>query len=237
MIAIIDYGMGNLRSVQKGFEKVGYDAIVTSNYKDILSAKGVVLPGVGAFKDCMRNLEEGCLVDSIYKVIEMGKPFLGICLGLQLLFTESEEFGIHKGLGIIKGRVVKFSFNSQHSGAPIQWMGRSTQHLKIPHMGWNNIKISGQGVKGSRGLNPRTLEPSNPLFKDIPDNSYFYFVHSYYVVPEDDNIVASKTDYGIDFVSSISKDNIFACQFHPEKSQEMGLRILKNFGDICKVSH
>ena len=211
MIAIIDYGMGNLRSVQKGFEKVGYDAIVTSNYKDILSAKGVVLPGVGAFKDCMRNLEEGCLVDSIYKVIEMGKPFLGICLGLQLLFTESEEFGIHKGLGIIKGKVVRFSF--------------STQGLKIPHMGWNSIKKSGQKNQFS------------PMFEGIPDNSYFYFVHSYYVVPEDDNIVASKTDYGIDFVSSISKDNIFACQFHPEKSQEMGLRLLKNFGEICKVSH
>ena len=211
MIAIIDYGMGNLRSVQKGFEKVGYDTIVTSNSEDILSADGVVLPGVGAFKDCMNNLREGKLIDPIHKIIEEGKPFLGICLGLQLLFTESEEFGIHKGLGIIKGRVVKFSF--------------STQGLKIPHMGWNSIKKSGQKNQFS------------PMFEGIPDNSYFYFVHSYYVVPEDDNIVASKTDYGIDFVSSISKDNIFACQFHPEKSQEMGLRLLKNFGDICKVSH
>ncbi len=207
MIAIIDYGMGNLRSVQKGFEKVGHDAIVTSNYKDILSADGVVLPGVGAFKDCMRNLREGGLIDTIHKVIDDGKPFLGICLGLQLLFTEGEEFGIHKGLDIIKGRVVRFSF--------------STQGLKIPHMGWNNI-----GIKRR-----------HPVFENIQDNSYFYFVHSYYVVPEDDNIVASKTDYGINFVSSISKDNIFACQFHPEKSQEMGLRLLKNFGDICKVSH
>ncbi len=207
MIAIIDYGMGNLRSVQKGFEKVGHEAIVTSNYKDILSADGVVLPGVGAFKDCMRNLREGGLIDTIHKVIDDAKPFLGICLGLQLLFTEGEEFGIHKGLDIIKGRVVRFSF--------------STQGLKIPHMGWNNI-----GIKRR-----------HPVFENIQDNSYFYFVHSYYVVPEDDNIVASKTDYGVEFVSSISKDNIFACQFHPEKSQEMGLRLLKNFGEICKVSH
>ncbi len=218
MIAIIDYGMGNLRSVQKGFEKVGHEAIVTSNYKDILSAEGVVLPGVGAFKDCMKNVEEGGLVGSIYKVIEMGKPFLGICLGLQLLFTESEEFGVHQGLGIVKGRVVKFSFNTPNSEL-------RTPNLKIPHMGWNNINIRSQGVKG--------LEPSNPFFKDIPDNSYFYFVHSYYVVPEDGSIIASTTDYGVEFVSSISKDNIFACQFHPEKSQEMGLKILKNFGEIC----
>jgi glutamine amidotransferase len=210
MISIIDYGMGNLRSVQKGFERVGHKAVVTSHPDEILSADGVVLPGVGAFKDCMRNLEDGGLIDSIYKVIEKSKPFLGICLGLQLLFTESEEFGIHKGLDIIKGRVVKFS--------------GGTSHLKIPHMGWNSIKKSGQEGKFL------------PIFEGIPDNSYFYFVHSYYVVPEDDSIIASNTDYGIEFVSSISKDNIFACQFHPEKSQERGLRILKNFGEICKSS-
>src|SRR3990167_2440583 len=202
MIAIIDYGMGNLRSVQKGFERVGHDAIVTNNPQEIFSSDGVVLPGVGAFKDCMRNLREGGLINIIHKVIDNGKPFLGICLGLQLLFTESEEFGIHKGLGIIKGRVVKFSF--------------STQGLKITHMGWNSIKKSGQKNQFS------------PMFEGIPDNSYFYFVHSYYVVPEDDNIVASKTDYGVEFVSSISKDNLFAVQFHPEKSQELGLRMLKN---------
>ena len=226
MIAIIDYGMGNLRSVQKGFEKVGYEAVVTNNPQEILFADGVVLPGVGAFKDCMRNLKEGGLIDTIHKVIDDGKPFLGICLGLQLLFTESEEFGIHKGLDIIKGRVVKFSFNTPNSEL-------RTPNLKIPHMGWNNIKKRGQGVKGTRDL-PQTLEPSNPFFKDIPDNSYFYFVHSYYVIPEDGNVIASTTDYGIGFVSSIWRDNIFAVQFHPEKSQELGLRMLKNFGGMCK---
>ncbi|MBI3600295.1 MAG: imidazole glycerol phosphate synthase subunit HisH [Nitrospinae bacterium] len=225
MIAIIDYRMGNLRSVQKGFEKVGHEAFVTGNPEDILAANGVVLPGVGAFKDCMSNLTEGKLIDPIHKVIKGGKPFLGICLGLQLLFTEGEEFGIHKGLDIIKGRVVRFPEPRTPNPEP----------LKVPHMGWNSINIRGQGVKGSRGLNPRTLEPSNPLFKDIPDNSYFYFVHSYYVVPEDDSIIASTTDYGVEFVSSISKDNLFAVQFHPEKSQEMGLKILKNFGDMCKT--
>ena len=219
MIAIIDYGMGNLRSVQKGFEKVGHEAIVTKNPKDILNADGVVLPGVGAFRDCMHNLAEGKLIDTIYKVIEDGKPFLGICLGLQLLFTESEEFGIHKGLDIIKGRVVKFSFNTPNSEL-------RTPNFKVPHMGWNNIKIRGQGFKG--------LKPLTPFFKDIPDNSYFYFVHSYYVIPENNSVIASTTDYGFEFVSSISKDNIFACQFHPEKSQEAGLKLLKNFGDICK---
>jgi glutamine amidotransferase len=227
MIAIIDYGMGNLRSVQKGFEKVGHEASVTRNPKDILNADGVVLPGVGAFRDCMHNLTEGKLIDTIYKIIEDGKPFIGICLGLQLLFTESEEFGIHKGLDIIKGRVVKFSFNTPNSEL-------QTQNFKVPHMGWNIINIRGQGVKRSSDLNPRTLEPTNPFFKGIPDNSYFYFVHSYYVVPEDDSVIASTTNYGIEFVSSISKNNIFACQFHPEKSQELGLRMLKNFGDMCK---
>jgi len=227
MIAIIDYGMGNLRSVQKGFEKVGYEAVVTNNPQEILFADGVVLPGVGAFKDCMRNLKEGGLIDTIHKVIDDGKPFLGICLGLQLLFTESEEFGIHKGLDIIKGRVVKFSFNTPNSEL-------RTPNFKVPHMGWNSINIRGQGVKELRGLNPQTLEPSNPFFKDIPDNSYFYFVHSYYVIPEDGNVIASTTDYGIGFVSSIWRDNIFAVQFHPEKSQELGLRMLKNFGGMCK---
>ncbi len=232
MIAIIDYGMGNLRSVQKGFEKAGQEAVVTGNPEDILSADGVVLPGVGAFKDCMNNLAEGKLIDTIHGVIEDGKPFLGICLGLQLLFTESEEFGIHKGLDIIKGRVAKFSF-SQHSTL-------DTQHLKVPHMGWNSINI--KKGQGDNPLNPPLLRGKDkgqekkfsPIFKGIPDNSYFYFVHSYYVIPEDGNIIASTTDYGIEFVSSISRDNLFAVQFHPEKSQEMGLRILKNFGDICK---
>lgn len=210
MIAIIDYGMGNLRSVQKGFEKVGHNAVVTSNSKTIMDSSHVVLPGVGAFPDCMRNLEERGLIDVVPKVINSGKPFLGICLGLQLLFTESEEFGIHKGLDVIKGRVVKFE------AAKLETRNSKLETLKVPHMGWNTISIRRR---------PQALE-------GIEDGSYFYFVHSYYVVPEDEGVVATTTRYGKEFVSSIWKDNIFASQFHPEKSQESGLKILKNFGDI-----
>lgn len=210
MIAIIDYGMGNLRSVQKGFEKVGHNAVLTSDSKTIMDASHVVLPGVGAFPDCMRNLEERGLIDVVPKVISSGKPFLGICLGLQLLFTESEEFGIHKGLDVIKGRVVKFDFNRSLTAdnRPLE--------LKVPHMGWNTVSIRRR---------PQALE-------GVEDGSYFYFVHSYYVIPEDEGVVATTTSYGNEFVSSIWKDNIFASQFHPEKSQEMGLKILKNFGNI-----
>lgn len=202
MIAIIDYGMGNLRSVQKGFERMGHEAVVTSDARAILSADKVVLPGVGAFPDCMRNLEEYGVIDSVHKSIESGKPFLGICLGLQLLFTEGEEFGIHKGLDIIKGKVVRFQ-------------GPAFDTLKVPHMGWNTISIKNRP----------------PVLEDVPDTSHFYFVHSYYVVPEDPGVIATTTTYGIEFVSSIWKDNIFAVQFHPEKSQALGLSILKRFGE------
>jgi glutamine amidotransferase len=209
MIAIIDYGMGNLRSVQKGFERVGRDAVVTRDPKTILNSSRVVLPGVGAFPDCMRNLEEFGLIDAVYQSIESGKPFLGICLGLQLLFTESEEFGISKGLDIIKGRVVRFKgpqFESRNPGI---------ETLKVPHMGWNSISIKRRA----------------PVLQDVPDNSHVYFVHSFHVVPDDKNVISTTTSYGIEFVSSIWKDNIFASQFHPEKSQALGLSILKNFGE------
>ena len=209
MIAIIDYGMGNLRSVQKGFERVGHEAVVTSDAKTILNADKVVLPGVGAFPDCMRNLREYGLIEAVLKSVSSGKPFLGICLGLQLLFTESEEFGISKGLDIIKGRVIRFkgsAFDTPHSA-----LGT----LKIPHMGWNSISIKKQA----------------PALSDVPDNSHVYFVHSFHVVPEDKSVIATTTDYGIDFVSSVWKDNIFAVQFHPEKSQALGLSILKRFGE------
>jgi imidazole glycerol-phosphate synthase subunit HisH len=202
MIAIIDYGMGNLRSVEKGFERMGHEAVVTREAKTILSASKVVLPGVGAFPDCMRNLREYGLVDVVHESINSGKPFLGICLGLQLLFTESEEFGISKGLDIIKGRVVRFK-------------GPEFSDLKIPHMGWNSVWIKRRA----------------PALQDVPDNSNVYFVHSFHVVPEDKNVIATTTSYGIDFVSSIWKDNIFATQFHPEKSQALGLSILKRFGE------
>ena len=203
MIAIIDYGMGNLRSVQKGFERMGREAVVTREPHTILDASKVVLPGVGAFPDCMRNLEEYGLIDPIQKSIASGKPFLGICLGLQLLFTESEEFGLSRGLDIIKGRVVRFK-------------GPEFADLKIPHMGWNAVSIKRRP----------------PALADVPDNSHFYFVHSFHVVPEDKGVIATTTDYGIDFVSSVWKDNIFATQFHPEKSQALGLSILKRFGEM-----
>ncbi len=210
MIAIIDYGMGNLRSVQKGFERMGHEAVVTSDAKTILSASRVVLPGVGAFPDCMRNLREYGLIDAVLRSINSGKPFLGICLGLQLLFTESEEFGISKGLDIIKGRVVRFK-------GP-QFETRSSKletALKVPHMGWNSVSIKRRP----------------PTLADVPDGSHFYFVHSFHVVPEDKGVIATTTDYGFEFVSSVWKDNIYATQFHPEKSQALGLSILKRFGE------
>ncbi len=209
MIAIIDYGMGNLRSVQKGFERVGHEAVVTSDAKTILSASKVVLPGVGAFPDCMRNLREYGLIDAVRDSIRSGKPFLGICLGLQLLFTESEEFGISKGLDIIKGRVIRFK------GPAFDKRQSAENNLKVPHMGWNSISI----------------QRRPPALADVPDQSHVYFVHSFHVVPEDKGVVATTTAYGIEFVSSIWKDNIFAVQFHPEKSQTLGLSILKRFGE------
>ncbi len=204
MIAIIDYGMGNLRSVQKGFEKVGYEAVITSDPKVVLVADRVVLPGVGAFPDCMRNLEQGGFVEPILKVLNDGRPFLGICLGLQLLFTESEEFGVHKGLDVIPGRVVRFP----------EGMTEDEEELKVPHMGWNQVSI----------------KRCPPVFNGISEGTNFYFVHSYYVQPEDPSVIATTTNYGIEFCSSIWKDNIVATQFHPEKSQEKGLAILRNFG-------
>jgi len=201
VIAIIDYGMGNLRSVEKGFLKVGIDARVVTHPGAVDDALAIVLPGVGSFKDCMSNLEDMSLVDPVVRSIQKGKPYLGICLGLQVLFTESEEFGLCKGLHIFEGKVVRFHVD-----------------LKVPHMGWNNITISRR----------------SPLLNGIEDEAFFYFVHSFYVVPSDTDIIATTTDYGVRFTSMIWKDNIFATQFHPEKSQEVGLRILKNFGDFSK---
>jgi len=211
MIAIIDYGMGNLRSVEKGFQKVGVDVTVTNKPDIVKSASAVVLPGVGAFKDCMRELTNLDLTGAVVDAIKKGKPYLGICLGLQVLFSESEEFGTCKGLDVLRGKVVKFDFQPSTLNAQ-----RST--LKVPHMGWNEIKI----------------QKDSPLFRGIPDRSYFYFVHSYYVVPDDTSVNAATTDYGIEFTSSAWKDNIFAVQFHPEKSQAAGLQLLRNFGEIVR---
>jgi len=205
MIAIIDYGMGNLRSVQKGFEFVGHTAVVTRDLCVIDQASHVVLPGVGAFGDCMANLVRYELTDIIYRSIAKGKPFLGICVGYQLLFSESEEFGCHKGLGILTGKVKAIPRPQDDGGTP----------FKIPHMGWNTIQVD---------------KPAPPL-QGIPPGSYVYFVHSYYVEPADRSLASTHTGYGIPFASSVWKDNIFATQFHPEKSQAVGLQVLKNFGE------
>jgi len=204
MIAIVDYGMGNLRSVEKGFQKVGIDARVVSEPGEVDNAHAIVLPGVGAFRDCMRNLSHMSLLGPITRSLEKGKPYLGICLGLQILFTESEEFGIYPGLNILSGKVIRFPEDG----------------LKVPHMGWNTIRI--------------LKRP--PVLSGIENESFFYFVHSYYVVPDNKDLVTTTTGYGVIFTSMVWKDNIFATQFHPEKSQELGLRILKNFGDFVKKS-
>ncbi len=201
MIAVVDYGMGNLRSVEKGFKKVGIDAVVTSSPAAIDDADAVVLPGVGAFRDCIRNLTDLSLTDAVTRSIRKGKPYLGICLGLQVLFSESEEFGRCRGLDIFRGKVVRFAIKE-----------------KVPHMGWNTLSI--------------LKRP--PIFSEIPDDSFFYFVHSFYVVPEDESIVAARTEYGIPFTSMVWKDNIFATQFHPEKSQALGLKVLAAFGEFVK---
>lgn len=200
MIAIVDYGMGNLRSVEKGFSKVGVSTKVTNKPEVIENADGVVLPGVGAFRDCMKELTNLKLVDAVVKTIKKNKPYLGICLGLQVLFSESEEFGRCRGLDIFRGKVMRFPANE----------------LKVPHMGWNDIKI----------------QKNNPLLSGIKDRTYFYFVHSFYIAPENTSIISTTTDYGLEFTSMICKDNIFAVQFHPEKSQTTGLRILENFSRV-----
>jgi glutamine amidotransferase len=202
MIAIIDYGMGNLRSVQKGFERIGAEATVTRDSDVIAGAAGVVLPGVGAFGACMENLRGYGLVDVVRRVVERGTPFLGICLGMQLLFEESEEFGPVQGLGLLRGRVVRFR-------------ERDDPEFRIPHMGWNQIQARQQ----------------TPALRGIADGAAVYFVHSYYVEPADPTVIATTTDYGGEFVSAVARERLFACQFHPEKSQRIGLSILRNFAD------
>jgi imidazole glycerol-phosphate synthase subunit HisH len=197
MIAIIDYGVGNLRSVEKAFAKVGVPAQVTSDPDTIRHAPGVVLPGVGAFADCMANLNEYGLVEVVKAIIAAGKPLLGICVGMQILFEASEENGYHVGLGILGGVVKKIP-------------GK----LKVPQIGWNNLNFT---------------KPS-PLFTGIEDNSYVYFVHSYSAVPTDTGVVTATTQYGQELTVAVQRGNIYAVQFHPEKSSEIGLEMLKNFG-------
>ena len=202
MIAIIDYQMGNLRSVQKGFEQVGHQATITSDAAQLQQAEKIVLPGVGAFGDAMAELRRRELVEPIRAAIDAGKPFLGICLGLQLLFDVGWEGERHEGLGILRGEVVRF---------------RVPPQLKVPHMGWNQAMIRRRA----------------PILAGVDEGTYFYFVHSYYVVPEDSQIVAIETEYHQPFCAMVWRDNLFATQFHPEKSQAEGLKVLKNFAELA----
>ena len=204
MIKIVDYGMGNLRSVQKAFEKLGAEAVVCSNPRELAGAEKLVLPGVGAFRDAIGEVRRTGLDKPVADHIASGRPFLGICLGLQLLFDVSYEDGQWEGLGILPGEVVRFA---------------DRPDLKIPHMGWNTLQI----------------ERTNPLFRGIASGASVYFVHSYYVVPRDDSVVAARTEHGTLFTSAVARDNLFATQFHPEKSQAVGLRLLENFANLGRV--
>lgn len=201
MIAIIDYDAGNLKSVEKALKYLGQDVIVSRDSSEILQADKVILPGVGSFGDAVNNLDHFNLVDTIKKVAEKDTPFLGICLGLQLLFEKSDETPGAEGLGILKGEILRIP---------------PKEGLKIPHMGWNSLNI----------------KPQARLFDGIANNSYVYFVHSYYLKAEDENIVAASTEYSTHIHASVESGNIFACQFHPEKSSDIGLRILKNFASL-----
>ncbi len=196
MLLVVDYGMGNLRSVSKALEKVGFKVKVSSDPEDVKRAEVLVLPGVGAFKNAMENLKRMGLLREILRHIEAGKPYMGICLGLQLLFERSYEFGETQGFGVLEGEVVLLP-----------------PRVKVPHIGWNQV----------------WKKKNSDLLEGIKEGEYFYFVHSYHVVPKKDHVVLTTTDYGIDFVSSVEYENIFAVQFHPEKSQRAGLKLLENF--------
>jgi glutamine amidotransferase len=198
-VAVIDYGMGNLRSVQKAFERIGVDAEITADADILKAADGAVLPGVGAFADCMRNLTETGLIPFIKDFIASGRPFLGICLGMQLFFEESLEGGSFEGLGILKGRVVPLP-----------------KDRVVPHMGWNSLRIA----------------KSEPLFAGLPEEPYVYFVHSFHAEPADEGIISAAADYGIPVTAAVQSGNVYGTQFHPEKSGEAGLRILRNFGKL-----
>ncbi len=201
MIAIIDYGIGNLHSVLNAFTKLGFEAKITSDKEEILASDKVVLPGVGAFGDAIDTFRARGFENVIHEVVESGKPLLGICVGMQMLFDYSYEFGVHKGLGLLKGNIVKFTNTS----------------LKVPQIGWNNIEI---------------VEDNNPLLKNVSNNSYVYFVHSYYLDAADAATITAYATYGVRYGCMVHKNNIYATQFHPEKSGSVGLEILKNFGEL-----
>jgi imidazole glycerol-phosphate synthase subunit HisH len=205
VIALIDYGSGNLRSVHKALLKVGAEVRIVRGAEEIGDARAAVLPGVGAFDDCIHALEKQALLDASRQFIQSGRPFLGICVGYQALFEKSEEFNsCAAGLGIFRGNVVRFA---QRDG------------LKVPQIGWNQLKIA---------------KPDCPLFRGIPEDSYVYFVHSFFPRPVEDSIVATRTTYGETFASAVWRDNVFATQFHPEKSQKVGLQLLKNFLELVR---
>jgi len=201
---LIDYGSGNLRSVHKALLKVGAEVRVARQPTEMADARAVVLPGVGAFDDCIQALERQGLLEASRKFIQSGRPFLGICVGYQALFEKSEEFNsCAAGLGVFKGKVVRFS---------------AASGLKIPQIGWNQLEI---------------VKPACPIYRGIAGGSYVYFVHSFYPQPADNSVVATRTDYGETFASSVWRDNVFATQFHPEKSQKIGLQLLKNFAELA----
>jgi glutamine amidotransferase len=201
VIGIVDYGRGNLRSVEKGLEKVGFASEILTDPAELAAVQGVILPGVGAFADAMDALRRGGWLDPLLSYARSDKPFLGICLGMQVLFDIGEEHGEHEGLGLIPGRVVRFPAG-----------------LKVPQMGWNNVQIVRE----------------DPLLEGIPDNTYFYFVHSYYAVPDDEKVVIGFSEYGVRFPALVGQGQIWGAQFHPEKSSFWGLAVLKNFGKLVK---
>lgn len=201
MIAMIDYDAGNIKSVEKALQKLGADVVITKDPQEILNADKVILPGVGSFGDAMNNLKKYGLDEVIHQVVEKGTPFLGICLGLQLLFERSDESPEATGLGILKGEILRIP---------------DAEGLKIPHMGWNSLHLQNNGR----------------LFNGLKENDYVYFVHSYYLKAEDESIVKATTNYSVNIHASVEKDNVFACQFHPEKSSDVGLQILKNFVEL-----
>jgi glutamine amidotransferase len=222
MIAVIDYGAGNLRNVCKALEHVGITPTLTSDVREIARADKIVLPGVGAFADCRQGLKSRGLFEPLREIARDGKPLLGICVGMQLLFDAGEEMGEWEGLGLIGGRVVRFRFaqiaqiaNAEfriENGSPSQFSILNSQ-LKVPHIGWNQL----------------CLKQSHPLLKDVPDGGYAYFVHSFHALVDDPTHVLATTDYGYEFASVVARDNVWGIQFHPEKSQDVGLQMLRNF--------
>ncbi|MEW6720492.1 MAG: imidazole glycerol phosphate synthase subunit HisH [Thermodesulfobacteriota bacterium] len=210
-IGVVDYGMGNLRSVGKALESLGFRVTVSGDPAELSPCRGIVFPGVGAFRDCMGNVVRQGLLPFLKEYLASDRPFLGICVGMQLLLSESEEFGRHEGIGFFPGKVVRFP-----AGMPAEGGGV----LKVPHMGWNGVEIL----------------RDHPVLEGIPSGTYFYFVHSYYAAPSDPDAAVCSATYGVPFTAAVARGNRFAVQFHPEKSQAAGLRLLKNFGRLCKAA-